>query len=126
MNTAKVLSRSEYESILRSGLTKIGIDPGSVEKLLLARWPMSAPDVLAECSGRGRLLSFDELTQWLENRFQENVEPLELGFVPYLVDEFLAWAEENDVGRVTFPGFIATDHPKLIADICTEEKSPWN
>ena len=42
---ATVLSRHEYESVVKAGLARHGLDDAQAEALLRARWPMAGPDV---------------------------------------------------------------------------------
>jgi hypothetical protein len=124
--SANVLSQSDYEGLIRLGLRARGIDDGTIDTLLAARWPMSTVDLLSECAARGRLLVLEDVSDWLRERFGELVPLDELAFVPSQVNSILEWAVANDRGRVTFSGYVATDHPTLVDEICTKERSPWN
>jgi hypothetical protein len=126
MNTANVLSQSDYEALVKLGLRAKGIDDATIAALLAARWPMTAIDVLSECAARGRYLILEDVADWIRDRFGEAVPLNELGFGPLQVNEILEWAVANDRGRVTFSGFIATDHAPLVESLRDKERSPWN
>jgi hypothetical protein len=126
MNTATVLSRNEYEALIRLGLRERGVDDATVNLLLAARWPMTAPDLLAECAGRGRLLAIGDLEEWYKSVYDDPEPILTIVFGPLHVTAFLDWAVASDRGRPTLGGYAATRHPEVVEQICEKEAAPRN
>jgi hypothetical protein len=125
MNTS-VLSQHDYEALVAGGLRQAGLTDDQVSALLAARWPLFLPDLLAEAGGRGRLLTADDVAEWLQHRFGQQVDPNELAYHPAHVDELLAWACEHDIGRPTFAGWAATMRPNTVEAILRRECAPNN
>ena len=110
-----VLSRAEYEAVIKAGLSHQGIGSDVADTLLAARWPMDAPGLLAECAGRGRLLSLEDIEHWLSDRFGQPIDPFELGFGPDQADACLEWAAAQGRGRPTLAAVVRDQAPELIA-----------
>jgi len=121
-----VLSQADYELAIRGGLRARGIADEVIDTLLAARWPLFLPDLLAECGGRGRLLTVEGVGDWLRARFGEPIDPNELAYRPRHVEELLQWACENGVGQPTFAGWAATMRPNTLEAILRKEKAPQN
>ena len=90
-------------------------DRATADTLLQLRWPMDAPGLLAECAGRGRLLSLEDIEHWLSDRFGQPIDPFELGFGPDQADACLEWAAAQGRGRPTLAAVVRDQAPELIA-----------
>lgn len=126
-----ILSRDEYDAILLAALAEHGIGRDGAESLIAARWPMDLGGVVAEVSGRGRLLSTDDVLDWLAEAINDGArpDPSEVRgsvFGPNSVDHLARWAAENGRGEPTLAAAVAAESPRAVRSIQRWEAAPWN
>ena len=72
---------------------------------------MDAAGLIAECSGRGRLLDLPDLVDFLRDRFGEEVRPDELADRPMQVEALMRWAARHGRGRPTLAAVVLEEAP---------------
>lgn len=102
------LTTAEIDTLMLAGLVRLGFAPVRAARLVAARWPMAADDVLAECRGRGLALSPGDLVDFLRERYGTAEHPDgealtadSVGWFGFLVDLLLCWAAERGRGTPT-------------------------
>ena len=63
------LDELQYQTVLRSALTKQGLASQMVDLLIAARWPMPLHSALSECETRGILLSPADVEDFVWDAF---------------------------------------------------------
>jgi hypothetical protein len=104
MNDHRILSRSEYELSLARTLARIGLGDALAESVIQGRWSnMNGAAVILECCGRGLLLTLDDLTAFLLERYAPRTTfpdgaPIDadgINWGSWLIDPLLDWAVAN-------------------------------
>jgi hypothetical protein len=101
------LSAEQYEGLVAGNIGRLlGLSADQAAEIAANRWPMDANSAICECEGRGLRLDLTDLTHFLRDKFQRDTfddgAPLvaeSLGWLPYLVDELLEWAIDQDRGE---------------------------
>lgn len=129
----KVLTQDEYETVIRSGLRDQGLNDQVADFLIGARWPMYGHQALAECAGRGLLLSEQDLADWVHETvgyFWEDdgevVEPMVTWLGHNSIDGLLEWALAHGRGKSSLSGILATQRPEVVKMICRPMKGQMN
>lgn len=100
MSANHILTEAEFDGLVIAGLIRtLGMDPATARATAKSRWPMCGEVVVAECRGRGLVLTADDVTDYLRHRFDRthclDGAPLTAENVvmpSYMVSELLDWA----------------------------------
>jgi len=108
----RYLTRNEYELVLHQVLRRAGVDTPTAEKLMSARWPMGAAQLISEADARGLSITSGDIKAWLREAVGQtwpDGQPVTADsamFSPERAEECLAWcvrtgrARPNTLGRL--------------------------
>lgn len=108
-----ITPREEYGELLALAFEMAGERAFDAARMAAGRFPLLAADLPTEAFGRGVEIDPDAPAAYLAARFGQPIDPDEIGWLAYLVDELLTWCVENGRGRA--PAARTIRFPRTVA-----------
>lgn len=128
--TFKVLSTREFDAVLLRALGRLGLSRDEARHLIDARWPIVGAGVLTELTGRGLVLSIDDVQSFLDELAAmdggDRLDARAIAWVPATLDLLIAWAERNGRGQPTLLGHLNARHPQVVERYMRAAAAPNN
>jgi len=128
----RILTRAEYEAVVRRALQIFGLSYTQAQRLLDARFPMAVQGIVGEAFGRGLSVSEADVLDAIRGLGGKHLAELQCVieglpcFSAEIVEDILTWLVESGRGQLTRNGRTVNEHPEWLEGLLLQWNAPSN